>query len=189
MAEVIPWVSKHKIGKDFQYPLQYSDIASSLISLSNRNVYLSLSFGDFTARDMGHRAKAKKDGRYRLLNIGWNPDELKWSYMIGSHLPWAEIENPIVVTGHVDAVPKLLLVKYKVSRSQLKNILEEQLRKLIPDSLANRRWQIRIDLLTNIPAIESGGRVFTGLRIEPEIKMLYPLLADDLAMPEYERET
>ncbi len=186
MAEVIPWVSKHKIGKDFQYPLQYSDIASSLISLSNRDVYLSLSFWDFTARNMEHRAKARKDGRYRLLDIGWDPDELKWSFMSGSHQPWANVENPIVVTGHVDAVPKPLLVKYKVSRSLFKKILEEQLRKLIPGSLAKRRWHIYIDLLTNLPAIEYRGRVFIGLRSEPEIKVLYPLEDDDLAMPKQE---
>jgi len=175
MPEVIPSISRHKISKEYQYPLQYSDVAPILLRLSKSNVYLRLVFWDHHARDMEYRAKAKNEGRYSLLGMGWNREELIWSYMNGSHSPWANADNPIVVSGFVDAVPKLLLLEHNVNRPLINRILGEQLKKLLPHDLAERRWQIQLDLLTQVPAIEYRGQVFTGLRREPEIKVLYPL--------------
>ena len=170
MSKIVPVIYKYELPKELLYPLKYSDIEACFLGRSAGDIYLNVHFWYHKgyAKDIGN--KLEYTSQYQIVRFNYHP-EVRSFY----NSPWRNVENPTVVSVTINSIPGDVAKKSGIDRKMLRQLIFEEVGKLIPKGLPCDRWHFQVTLMAKTARLECISQVWNGMRQEPETKLLVSL--------------
>jgi hypothetical protein len=152
MPEIIPDILKSRIGREEQYPLNYTDLEACFKEWDMDVLFLQVYFSDFDVHSVSRRKERAAKGRYELARVVFSTEAPVTTY---GQPPWHDVERPQVVRSSVNAIERRILHAAGLRRSLLAGLLAEHVSTLRPGKGASaHRFSTIVSLLTAEKAVE-----------------------------------
>lgn len=173
---------KEQLAKGWTYLLGLKDLHAALEPRLTRGSWLSLHFTARQAYWKDQRDEVDQHRRYRVFVAHYSPSK-DWRSAFPT-TPWANEEDPQVVTATVTAVPHEALPPGLAVRPVLKELIQEAFLKLTPKGLAADRspkggWGLQVTFDANVATLEASLERWNGVEFAVSEQLQRRLVAGE----------
>ena len=140
MCELIPYICKHKISKDWHYVVKYSDIESCFIKDARQSAYLDVCFCAPWSFHPDLDVWPGASPPCRLVTLQFNPKRVRRDFF---WMPWHRDPKAVVVDAHVYALPNKFSRERGLTRRLLAGLLTREFAEIATHGLFDCAWNFQ----------------------------------------------